>query len=267
MQAMSSAANDGVRLRYEVVGRGPPLVLHPGFASCAEDWEGDGYVAALQDRYQLILLDPRGQGQSDKPHDPAAYTLGHRVADILAVLDAAGIDRAHFWGYSMGGWIGFALGAQAPHRLRSLVLGGAHPFLGNPRPVDEDEVIAGLRQGMAALVGAWEAASPEYWQSPGRRDRWLGEDAAALVAARQQQVTEPDLTEEAVAAISVPSLLYAGTRDEVEEIERTARLMPNATFVALDGLNHLQAYTRRDVVLPHVLAFVSRADERHAERS
>src|SRR4051794_27173214 len=109
MRPMPSVTNDGVRLRYEVVGSGPPLLLHPGIASCAEDWEGDGYVAALRDRYRLVLLDPRGQGQSDKPRDPAAYTLAHRVADILAVLDAAGVDRAHVWGYSMGSWIGFAL--------------------------------------------------------------------------------------------------------------------------------------------------------------
>jgi pimeloyl-ACP methyl ester carboxylesterase len=252
--------NDDVRIRYEVVGSGPPLLLHPGFASSGEDWVEDGYVAGLQDRFRLILLDPRGQGQSDKPPDPAAYTRTHRVTDILTVLDAEGIDRAHFWGYSMGGWIGYAVGAHAPHRLRSLVLGGATPFEGNPRPTESDFWLNGLQQGMAALVRGLEVASPEYWRSPGRRARWLTADAAALAAAQRQRLTEPDLTEEVVAATSIPALLYAGSLDEPEETARTARLMPNATFIALDGLGHLQTYTRRDLILPHVLAFLARAE-------
>lgn len=76
---MPYATNDGVRIRYEVVSSGPPLLLHSGIVGSAEDWVDDGYVAALQDRYQLVLLDPRGQGQSDKLRDPAAYTAKHRV--------------------------------------------------------------------------------------------------------------------------------------------------------------------------------------------
>jgi pimeloyl-ACP methyl ester carboxylesterase len=167
----------------------------------------------------------------------------------------------------MGGWIGFALGAQAPDRLRSLVLGGAHPFGGNPQSTEDDFWLDGLQQGMVALVAEWAAASPEFWQPPRRRERWHAADTKALAAARRQQLTEPDLTAAVVAAISVPALLYAGTSDEPEEPARTARLMANATFVALDGLNHVQAYTRRDVILPDVLEFLARAEEAQVRES
>lgn len=230
---MPSTVNDGIRIRDDDVGSGPPLVLHPGFVGSAEDWADGGYVAALRHRHRLIMFDPRGQGRSDKPHDPAAYAAPRRVGDVLAVLDAEGIDRAHFWGYSLGGWVGFALGVAAPDRLRSLVLGGTHPFGGNPRPTEGDAFLDGLRHGKAALVRGWEEAVPDFWPSPGERERWLAADAEALAAARLQRLTEPDLPIDAVAAIRAPALLYAGTLDEPEPTERAARLMPSAAFVAL----------------------------------
>ncbi len=62
-----------------------------------------GCVAALRDRFWLIMPDPRGQGQSDKPQDRAGYTVRRHVGDVLAVLEAEAIHRAHVWGSSMGG--------------------------------------------------------------------------------------------------------------------------------------------------------------------
>ena len=69
---MPYAANGGVRVRDEVAGSGPPLVLHPGFVGGAQDWAGARHVAAPRDRSRLVLLAPCGQGGSDKPRDPAA---------------------------------------------------------------------------------------------------------------------------------------------------------------------------------------------------
>ncbi|HEY7030125.1 MAG TPA: alpha/beta hydrolase [Thermomicrobiales bacterium] len=254
---MPSATNDGVRIRYEVEGGGPPLLLHIGFVGALEDWDEAGYVAGLRDRFRLVLLDPRGQGQSDKPHDPAAYAARYRVGDVLAVLDAAGIDRAHFWGYSLGGWVGFPLGVLAPDRLASLVIGAAHPFSGNPRPLDGDFFLEGMRGGMAPFVAACEAADPAFFVSTGERARWLAADAEALKAARLNNLTEPDLEPDAVAAIRTPTLLYAGSLDNPEPKAQAARLMPHASFVALDGLDHAQAMNRADLVLPPVLAFLA----------
>jgi pimeloyl-ACP methyl ester carboxylesterase len=106
---MPYAENPGIRIHYEVCGAGPPLVLQHGFTQCLEDWLECGYVAALQSKYRSVLIDGRGHGQSDKPLDEAFYTLEQRVADVTTVLDVSGIERAHFWGYSMGGLIGFGM--------------------------------------------------------------------------------------------------------------------------------------------------------------
>jgi pimeloyl-ACP methyl ester carboxylesterase len=255
---MPYAVNDGVRLWYEVDGEGPPLVLHVGFIGGLDDWYDNGVVAAMRDAYRLLLLDPRGQGKSDKPHDPAAYLIRHRVADVLAVLDAEGIDRAHFWGYSLGGWVAYALGLFAPHRLRSLVVGGASPFPGNPRPIEGDYFLDGMRNGMTPFVAACEADDPHYFVSPGERARWLAADAEALRAARLTSLTEPDPTPEAVAGIAVPTLIYAGTDDNPEPKAMPAQLLPDATFVALEGLDHAAVFNHGDLVVPHVRAFLER---------
>ena len=120
---MPYADNDGIRIHYQVEGEGPPLVLQHGFSESVVDWYEAGYVNALRSDYRLILIDARGHGASDKPHDPDAYALHRRVADVVAVLDALKIAKALFWGYSMGGWIGFGTAKYSQERFRALVIG------------------------------------------------------------------------------------------------------------------------------------------------
>ena len=72
--------------------------LH-AFECTMEEWRDYGYVDAMKDDYRLILIDARGHGGSDKPHDVEAYDLKPRSADVVAVLDDIGVDKPHFWGY------------------------------------------------------------------------------------------------------------------------------------------------------------------------
>src|ERR1700726_2295119 len=104
---MPYTGNQGVRIHYRIEGAGLPLVLQHGFTRSLEDWKSCGYIARLKSDYQVILIDARGHGQSDKPRDPEAYRLEKRVGDVVvAVLNDLGIGKAHYWGYSMGGWLG-----------------------------------------------------------------------------------------------------------------------------------------------------------------
>lgn len=125
---MPFADNGGVRIHYEVEGQGPTLVLHHGFTGNLKRWYLYRYVEALRNDYELVLVDARGHGTSDKPHDPSAYTLAARVGDVIAVLDDLNCVSASFWGYSMGGRIGFGLAKHAPDRVMALVVGGQHPY-------------------------------------------------------------------------------------------------------------------------------------------
>ena len=68
----------------------------------------------MKNAFNAVLFDARGHGKSDKTHEPAAYELALMVGDMVAVLDALGIDQAHYWGYSMGGKIGLGLARHYP---------------------------------------------------------------------------------------------------------------------------------------------------------
>jgi pimeloyl-ACP methyl ester carboxylesterase len=253
---MSYAVNSGVRIHYVVEGSGPPLVLHVGFVGAIEDWYEAGFVAALRQDYRLILLDPRGQGQSDKPHDPGAYTQRERIGDVLAILDTLGIERAHFFGYSLGGRVGFALGAHVPNRLSSLILGGANPY-DLDHQLEENPMYQLLQKGMAAFVAGFEQDDPDFWLSEGERTRWLASDPKALIAALTAGFSNPSLAT-ALPTIRTPTLIYCGTNDDPEPKARAAREMPNATYVAIEGLDHAGAINRSELVAPHVTTFLDR---------
>lgn len=185
---MPYATNDGLRIHYRLDGNaaGPPLVLQHGYSMSLHDWYDPGYVDTLGAAYRLILIDARGHGASDKPHDPDAYRAARMAGDVVAVLDALGLARAHFFGYSMGGRIGFALAREAPARLHSLVLGGNGANERSPEEPILRAYLERLRQGpvvlaetIRAVFGAW--ATPEMLaNTPGRATRG---DIAALQAA------------------------------------------------------------------------------------
>jgi pimeloyl-ACP methyl ester carboxylesterase len=176
---MPCAMNDGVRISYQRVGSGPPLVFHHGFSGSRQTWHEHGYVDALKDDFALILLDARGHGASDKPHDPAAYTDEQRVRDVLAVLDDAGIERAIFWGYSMGGHVGYAIARYAPARLRALIIGGMHPYPRDAAPIRRRA--EALRTG--GMIGfAAEMERQRGPLAPEMRARLLDNDAASRLA-------------------------------------------------------------------------------------
>src|SRR5574337_759917 len=107
-------AEDGTRLYYEINGAGEPLLLVAGRASDHHLWNlirGD-----FARRYQVIVYDPRGTGQSDRPEQPPYSTRGF-ARDAVAILDHLGIPRAHVYGVSMGGVVGQWLGIDHGDRI------------------------------------------------------------------------------------------------------------------------------------------------------
>jgi pimeloyl-ACP methyl ester carboxylesterase len=177
---MPYVENGGVRIHYELEGDGPPLILQHGFTSSLQNWYAHGYVEGLQSAYRLVLIDARGHGLSDKPHDSAAYDLKLRVGDVTAVLDELDIARCHYLGYSMGGRIGFGIARYASERVYSLIIGGMHPYnSGGNVPLQERTRL--LEQGMEAYVANTESQSGPI--DPDRRARLLANDPKALLAA------------------------------------------------------------------------------------
>ena len=145
-----------------------------GLTDSIESWYELGYVDALKPDYQLILLDARGHGRSDKPHEPAAYDMALMAGDVAAVLDAVNLSKAHFLGYSMGGIVGFALAKYAPERVHSLLLGGANPYKRDPRRFWRGSTV---RRGAVAILEMWDVPVP-----PSFKARLLASDTEALIA-------------------------------------------------------------------------------------
>jgi pimeloyl-ACP methyl ester carboxylesterase len=246
---MPFLTHNGIRLHYQVIGVGPPLVLHHGFGGSLAAWRHFGFTPLLQARYRLILLDARGHGLSDKPHDTGAYTLRERTGDVLAVLDALQIERAHFFGYSMGGWVGYGLAQQAPHRLKSLVLGAAHPY--EDHSWDAFAAIEG--NDTDAFIAAFETVLDERLSAEVKA-LVLGNDLHALSAAARQ--TRPSMAS-ILPAIDTPCLLFCGDADARHAaVRRCAEMLRNGCFVSLPGLSHFAGLMRSDLVLPQVLPFL-----------
>ncbi len=247
---MPYADNNGVRIHYQVEGDGSPLVLQHGFTSSLKRWYMHGYVDALKSDYQLILVDARGHGQSDKPHDPHAYTLPQQVSDVVTVLDDLGLDQAHFWGYSMGGRIGFGMAKYAPARLHTLILGGAQPY-GRTLPassqVDGNDPDAFVRAFLTRL-----RIDPDTLP-PAIREELFANDFQALAAAQQNQASLEDI----LPTMTMPCLLYIGEPDpSYAKAHECVQHIPNATFFSLPDLDHSAAFRASDLVLPHVRKFL-----------
>ena len=255
---MPYANNQGVRIHYEVEGEGPPLVLmHAGLFSL-EQWRITGFVEPLKNDYELILIDGRGHGGSDKPHDPEAHRMVLKVADVIAVLDDLSISKAHYLGYSMGGGIGYGIAKYAPERFYSLILGGAGlPRERNPEPRDVFKV----KEGMEAHLALLEEIAGTRW-TPEVRTIHQSNDLDAFAA---RDTIGEGLRfmgfEDVLPNVTLPCLFYVGEGDDRPDFRQRATQMPNVTYVSFPGLDHLEAMCRADIVVPHVRKFLAEVGE------
>jgi pimeloyl-ACP methyl ester carboxylesterase len=125
------ADSQGVRIAWESQGAGPPLLLVQGLGYGRWGWRP--VVEPLASRYRVIVFDNRGIGDSDKP--PGPYTAAEMAGDALAVLDAAGVARAHVLGASLGGAVGQELALRHAERLDKLVLVATMSGMTNMHPI------------------------------------------------------------------------------------------------------------------------------------
>src|SRR6476661_7178611 len=114
---------DKIKLHYEDVGRGTPILFVHEFAGDHRSWEPQ--LREFGKHYRCIAYAARGYKPSDVPADPAAYSYQHVMRDAVAVLDHLKIEQAHLIGLSMGGYTVLQVALNHPQRVRSLVLAGA----------------------------------------------------------------------------------------------------------------------------------------------
>ena len=228
---------DGLLLRYAVAGSGQPLVLLHPFSDALEFWWDIGLADRLARRCRVIAIDARGHGGSDKPRESARYRIEHRVADVLAVMDAAQVDRAHVVGYSMGGWTALGLASLAPTRLRSLVIGGAHPYAQDLTQLRR--LLDGGMERWCLVLERSLGALPAAWRARAERN-----DLAALRAVVADDRT--DLSEalaKALAGVTVPIRWIVGELDPARAaVSRAAATTPGGDLVVVPASDHFQTF-------------------------
>jgi len=255
---MPYANNHGVRIYYELEGKGYPLVLAHGLSGNLNHWRKENYANTLAKNFQLILFDARGHGKSDKPHEISDYGL-NMVEDIIAVLDHLGITKAHYYGYSMGTRIGFRAALYHANRFHAFVLGGANPYRNQAEIEVEKELLASMQllaDDPQAFAAQMEKAM-HHPLPPEDKKTMLDNDGTALIAIVKAIGQLAPLSEHQLAGISNPCLLYCGDRDpRYAGAKKCAGFLANARFISLPGFDHsVQAHS--DLILPHVTAFLS----------
>jgi pimeloyl-ACP methyl ester carboxylesterase len=136
--------SNGVKIRYVTEGKGQPVVLIHGWMGDSSMWGRDRSGNTKLDTtgakgFQLIALDCRGHGKSDKPHDPAKYGP-EMAADVVRLLDHLKLEKAHLIGYSSGAFIAGKVAATHPERVLSVVYAGQAPLVAEAKSSDSSEV-------------------------------------------------------------------------------------------------------------------------------
>ncbi|MBI1210860.1 MAG: alpha/beta fold hydrolase [Alphaproteobacteria bacterium] len=222
----------GLRLAYDIEGEGPPIVLIHGFASSrATNWRSTSWYRALTEAgRQVIGLDVRGHGESDKPHDPAAYDEGELERDVVRLLDHLRIERADVMGYSMGGFIALRLLAEQPQRLNKLVIAGVGENYYRRTSASGDKIAAGLRAPSSRDVNDAVARQFRVFAEHGKNDL----EALALCMLR------PRVTITSFPDAGVPVLIVVGSTDSIAGDPKVlGEHVPNAHVVIVPNRDHM----------------------------
>ena len=252
---MPFAPSGSVQIFYETLGdpADPPLVLIAGLGNQLLMWH-DEFCHSLVDRgFFVIRHDNRDAGLSTIMADEQPYSLSDMATDTVAVLDAAGVDRAHFVGHSLGGMIAQLVAIE--HRARVATLTTISSSTGNfEYGAPTDEAMAAISRPPAGSIEAaieGDVASRRIWASPS----WFDEGAAReyFRAAHERSFTpgasmrqvatilSASDREPLLAQLDVPALVIHGTLDPLippDGGRRTAELIPRAELMLVDGLGH-----------------------------
>ena len=251
---MPYVQSSGARIHYRVEGAGPPIVMVHGFSDSLVDWYEADYVDALRDDYRLVMVDCRGHGLSDRPHAQEAYTMEMRVADVHAVMDELEIDTAYFWGYSMGGRIGFGVVESAPERILGMIMAGIDQH--GTRPRQFENRIRFLSKGIERYLEGFESRFGRM-EPESKRERFLENDCLAMIASsfgiRDHVRDYSDIAEQ----MTMPCLFYDGDEDAFHDTARDfVETLPDARFASLPDQDHGGTFTRSDLVVPYVRDFL-----------
>jgi pimeloyl-ACP methyl ester carboxylesterase len=246
---MPFAAANGVRLYYEWHGaqNGTPVVLVMGLGGDSTAWPFQ--LAALAPRHRVLVFANRGAGQSDAPDD--AYTTRGMAEDLLALLDALGVERAHLLGLSLGGAIAQEAVLAAPARFASLQLhatwAGPHPYfralVNAVRLARQGLSLEGFYRALSVWLFTPEcfATQPELVEAVVQRATHQPHPVALHAYLRQTEAVLGHDTRDRLHLVRCPTLVGVGSRDLITPpllAEELAGRIPEARYRVLPEVGH-----------------------------
>lgn len=256
-----------VRIAWERRGSGEPLLLIHGLGYARWGWEP--VLPGLAERFDVILFDNRGIGESDAP--PGPYTAAEMADDALRVLDEAEVDRAHVVGTSLGGMVAQELALAHPDRVDRLVLACTTP--GGPRahPMPQQTVAlmaeaATLEPAVAlrrfvenALSPGTAAGRPELVDRIMTHRLATAQDPATWAAQAAAGATFDAY--DRLGGLGAPTLVQHGAEDVVVDPrngELLAELLPDARLDPFAGTGHLFFWEEPERFVSSVSSFLGR---------
>src|SRR5437899_7364806 len=260
---MPTINRDGVKIYYEVHGSGPPLLLTHGYSSTSGMWRGQ--IAALSKHHKLVLWDMRGHGESGYPEDTAAYSEALTVADMAALLDAVGAEKAIVGGLSLGGYMSLAFHRSHPERVRALLIIDTGPGFKkdeareawNKRAHENADRFD--REGLAVLKSlSAERASVAH------------RDASGLAHAARGMLTQRDASVmETLPTIKVPSLVVVGADDTpfLAASDYMAAKIPGAKKAVIPAAGHAANIDQPQAFIDALLPFLDSLEAKPKQKA
>jgi pimeloyl-ACP methyl ester carboxylesterase len=258
---------DGTRLYWEESGTGSPLLLIQGLGWSAEMWYS--LVPELEGGFRVIRYDGRGIGRSDVP--PGPYSIELMADDAVAVLRAAGLERAHVLGVSLGGIVAQEVALRHPDAVTSLILGCTHP--GGAETVWPDPAVMEVLKRRADMpFDEAVRAAVQYAYSEGCDPAVIEQDMrrrldlptspvgyqGQLLGGLGYQGTLPRLK-----GLAVPALVFTGDADQMVPPQNSTTLadaIPDSATVLIPGAGHVVFTEQPQAVATAVRDFLERVD-------
>jgi 3-oxoadipate enol-lactonase len=249
--------SDGCPLHVEVLGResAPVLMLSNSLGTTLHMW--DEQMKPFTEHFRVVRYDRRGHGKSACPKGP--YTMEQLGRDVLAILDALGIEKANWCGLSMGGMVGMWLGANAPDRFEKIILSNTAAYYADKGPWNTR--IEKVREGG---LGAIADMVMNVWFTEDFRER----EPAKIDAMKHMLMQTPvegyigcceavrDMDHrELLGRIKAPTMVIAGRHDPATNLEAAEFIrsrIPGASLTVLDAAhisNIEQPYDYADRVI------------------
>ncbi|RYU90446.1 alpha/beta hydrolase [Mucilaginibacter terrigena] len=219
---------DGTKIYYEVKGEGYPVILVHGFTGTSQGWKhGSLYPALLKAGYKVVILDQRGNGQSDKPHTDAGYNNDAEAKDVMGLATSLGLKKYAVVGYSRGSIITSRL-VVLDKRVNKAVMGGMGADYTNP---EWPRRIHAYK----ALMGDTTIHDVDDMMV------WIRKNNFDNLALAYQQKHQPSTSKHELAKVKIPVLLIDGTEDTTNgDVSILQKMIPGSKMVSVPG-NHNSA--------------------------